>query len=86
MTNLQLHKILCQEFSHPFVDDGLVKSSYDKKTGMLSIRIDRRDVEINRRGTVIGAGTCMCMPATSNVNDRGVDAFPHPPRHRGKNV
>ena len=52
-----LAKVLEEEFRPPFVKDGLVKIRLSKGGGMLNLKIGARDIDLNSRGQVTGAGT-----------------------------
>ena len=54
-----LAKVLEEEFRPPFVKEGLVKVKLSKGGGMLNLKIGVRDIELNSRGQVTGAGTCL---------------------------
>lgn len=59
----QLQEILDKEFGHPFLEEGTVRTEYFEKSGRLIIRIGRREVELDRKGMVIGGGTIIGMQA-----------------------
>ena len=61
MTLKQLKKIFNTEFTPPFVPEDFVSCEWEGrgKKRVLSITIGPRDVQINEKGIVVGAGTCI---------------------------
>jgi hypothetical protein len=53
----KLAEIINREFGEPFNPKGTVRAIYHKKDDTLEIFIGRRDIHINDKGIVIGAGT-----------------------------
>jgi len=53
----KLAKMFNKHFCPPFVEKGLVNAALSDDGEMLSIIIGRRDIEIDRNGDVVGAGT-----------------------------
>ena len=52
-----LAKVLEEEFRPPFVRNGLVQVKLSKRGGWINLKIGRRDIDLNSRGQVTGAGT-----------------------------
>ena len=50
--------ILNREFGPPFLKEGKVKAQM-KEDGTMILKIGRRDIHVNGRGTILGAGTCL---------------------------
>ena len=65
MTIVDLKMILDADFSPPFLPEGMVRTWWTegKDGDHLHIKIDRRDIEINEAGDVVGAGTFLGCPA-----------------------
>jgi hypothetical protein len=59
----KLVEILNKEFSEPFLPKGMVKAEL-AKDGTMFLDIGRRDIHINDKGTVLGAGTRLDEPNT----------------------
>ena len=57
----QLKEILDKNFTPPFLEDGHVKARFIEHTKekTLQINIGRRDIWLNEKGEVTGAGTCV---------------------------
>jgi len=55
----KLEKLLNKHFCPPFVEKGLVKAVLSDNGDSLSITIGRRDIQIDRAGNIIGAGTML---------------------------
>jgi len=55
LTLEKLAVVLNKHFDQPFIEEGLVKATLNGE--LLTIKIGRRDIEIDRNGDVVGAGT-----------------------------
>ena len=53
----KLAEVLNKHFCPPFVEKGFVNAALSPDGELLSIIIGRRDIEIDRNGDVVGAGT-----------------------------